>query len=87
MTWTRADIEGLNYWDRPKVRARIGGLTTDAEIAPDRNSVFVFTKTGGQYSELRISWGLLLDVLNDPRTAPIEIEPGHRERPPAIPKL
>lgn len=84
MDWTREEIESLRGWERPRVRARVGDGYRDgerrfrdahAEIVPDGNNPWLVVRTAhGIDIEFRLSWGLLLEVLNDPRTSPVWIE-------------
>jgi hypothetical protein len=75
--WTRADLEALKGMDRPKVRCR-----TEAEhgrmeqevpgrIVIDGNNPWVEIWYKGAWRAERVSWSLVLAVLNDPFASPI----------------
>ncbi len=70
---TRAEIEALKGWERPRVRCRVDGssLTVSGGISIDGNNPWVeFSRLEVQYAA-KFSWGLLLEVLNDPHAAPL----------------
>lgn len=86
MDYERADLEGMRYWDRPSVRVNIevlyeneygqrapGIKHSTGHISPDGNRVWVTSSMGDRQLAMWISWDLLLEILNDPHTAPLHI--------------
>jgi len=84
VVWDRESIEALNSWDRPAVRCQVefvfvddrGGRETslrdvNGTIAVDGNAPWVVCQAAGKTFEFRVSWTLLLQVLNDKWVAPI----------------
>lgn len=80
-TWERQELEQLRGWERPRVRVRFGtGDDSFTElqgwISPEGRNVYVEIKpygAGGASVCSLISWGLLLEVLNDPHSSPLWI--------------
>lgn len=94
MTWDKETIRRLKDSERPTVRAEYDGRKHAGRIHPEGNNVWVSiyrpdgriltAEVNGELRAvaMRVSWELLLEVLNDSRTSPIEIYP---ERPPVTP--
>lgn len=85
--WTRQEVEALKtYNGRPRVRVRLTRVNIDpdgrrsapflvdttGQIVVDGNNPWIEVHYGRTTAE-RFSWGLVLDVLNDPHAAPIAI--------------
>ena len=83
-TWDRERLESLKGWDRPSVRCRVDVIATaedgrterrvvdkTARIHIDGNNPWVEVSYGSLRNHAeRISWGLLLEILNDPFAGP-----------------
>lgn len=82
---TRESIEATPYRERPQVRAMIDRVNIyedgrrervqhrfHARIDLDGNNPWLTANLASRPIAFRVSWGLLLEVLNDPHAAPIE---------------
>lgn len=80
----RQTIENLRYHDRPKVRCSIDRTNVDQDghktnvlhrfdgrIVIDENNPWLTTQLAGKQLAFRLSWGLLLEVLNDRFASPV----------------
>ena len=95
--WEQAEIEALRPLQRPKVRCtypavylyedgrkEYADVRANAEIVVDGNNPWLVLRcVGGTSREYRVSWGLLLEVLNDPYASPVDflgVKPVEYER-------
>jgi hypothetical protein len=90
MNWTPEDIKALPYIKRPRVRCayqRVNinsdgvrsapfAVKTEGQIIVDGNNPWVVISASGHTRELRVSWDLVCQVLNDPYAPPIDSFPG-----------
>ena len=83
----RESIQNMPGWKRPSVRCRFNYVNTledgtqqhgirecAGHIIIDGNNPWVVTKQGGEIQETRISWELLLEVINNPLSPPVFME-------------
>ena len=68
---------GLSAAELATVRSVYNGRAVAGEVWPDGNGVYMSVPTGEgkRRAEMRVSWGLLLEVLNDGRQSPITVTP------------
>lgn len=75
--WTKEDILSLAITERPEIRCRIeeNGVKHDLNgvIIPEGNNVWCVCLKDGKTFEYKVSWGLLLQVLNDNTQSPISM--------------
>lgn len=87
MTFTRAEIETTKALERPTVRCQIdcdyidedGRKTTgvrnaNGQIALDGNNPWLVIHAAGKQLAFRVSWCLLLEVLNDRFARPVNFQ-------------
>lgn len=80
----RESIEQTNWLERPSVRIRIEVVYVDEDgirtygtkestgrVIPDANKVWIDWSMGDVRTAFWVSWGLLLEVLNDRFASPI----------------
>jgi hypothetical protein len=83
--YTREAIEGMPFRDRPTVRIAYDCETEDedgrrtrqvrrttARVVEGNNPWLVFWAAGAEYAD-RVSWELVLEVLNDPHASPVHV--------------
>ncbi len=74
-TWDRAELLALKYWEMPSLRMRWQGRNVVGRVAELRDAnPWVESHQDGRWVAMQISWGLLLELLNDPYCPPLELE-------------
>lgn len=91
MVHTRASIESAPFHERPRVRCRVGVAYTPEDGPPvpgiedvsgsiviDGNNPWIVSSRGIEQLEFRVTWELLLELLNDKSLTPLYL---NQDRP------
>ena len=74
--WTKSALRAIRYWDMPRIRCQVGNRKCEGRIAEARgNAPWVEIWTGNGWRAEQFSFELVLNVLNDPREAPLYFWP------------